>query len=212
MEWGMKNKLADQTGMRAALKVALVALICAMAAGNAVAVADPMESVALVNGESVTCDEVKFFFQHNRSKVYQHFHQAHGVKDFDGFWENGTRIGEESPLRMLKELTMRDIILAKVQLQLAREEGLIRDSSISSIMNLRKQENQRREKALQSGHVIYGPREYSEPVFFDYFITNLVIRLKQRLGDQAYEVLVSRRTSQAEVRILPACELMPVEW
>lgn len=211
-DWGMKNQLAGRAGRCAALNVAFLALVFSMGIGNASAETDPTGVVAYVNGESVTSDEVQFFFQHHRSDVYQYFHQTYGVTDFEGFWGNGTCIGEESPLRMLKELTMRGIIQSKVQLQLAVEEGLIRDSSFSTIMNLRKQENHRRKTALQHGNVIYGPREYSESVFFDHLITNLAIRLKERLRGQDYKEIVSQRTSQAEVRILPSYDQIQVDW
>ena len=208
----MKNQLADRAGRLSPLIVSLVALICSVMVSHAVVEIDPTEAVAMVNGEKVTFDEVQFFFGHHRSKVYQHFHKVHGVTDFAGFWKIGTSFGEESPLGMLKDMAMRDIIQTRIQLQLARDEGLLRDTSFQALMNLREQENLRREKALQSGRVIYGPREYSESVFFDYIITNLVIRLKEQLNEQEFEELVSRKASQAEVRILPAYDLIQVEW
>ena len=188
--------------------VILTALVSVCHAGNEI---DLTGIIAFVNEEAVTRDEAMFFFEYHRSAVYQHFHRVHGVTDFDGFWDQKTRFGEDSPLGMLKELAIQDIIDVRIQLDLARDEGLISDTSFSAVMQLRKEENDRRAKAIQSGRVLYGPREYSEAVFFDYLISNLVIRLKERLIEKDYERIVSRKISQAEVRLLPAYELMQVE-
>lgn len=206
------NQSTGQTGRSGSLIAALVALICSVTMCHAAAETDPIETVALVNGEAVTCDELNFFLQHHRSKVYQHFHKNHGITDLEEFWNPETVFGKESPLGMLKELAIQELIHVKVQLQLARDEGLIRDTSIRGVMNLRPKENLRRAKALQSGRVIYGPREYNGPVFFDYFLSNLVIRLKERLLEKHYGEIVSQRLSRAEIRIMPAYYLMQVEW
>ncbi len=165
--------------------------------------------IGSLDGEVVTEMELRFWMDQCRSEVHRYFYRKYEVSGDPDFWNPATRYGTESPLEKLKSLGMERLIRTRVQLQLAMKEGIIPDSSFSGIMQLRHPENARRLSALKSDKVIYGPKQYNEHVYFDHYLSNLVIRLKRHLDSSdpdsfPYDNLIQTFVEQADVQLFPA--------
>lgn len=171
--------------------------------------------IGSLNGESVSEVELRFWMDQCRSEVTRYFFRNYGVTGDPDFWKPTTIYGTETPLEKLKSLGLQRLIHARVQLQLAKQEGLIPDSSFIGIMKQRIPENARRLSALKSNKVIYGPKQYDEHVFFDYFFSNLLIQLKglikPTLADSNnYESYIEDLVEKAELQLFPAYYQMTV--
>lgn len=135
--------------------------------------------VAWVDDEPVTAEEFSFFANRNKYKIMTLFKNEHKLKYHADFWHDRT-VGK-TPLDVLKGETLDSIVKIKVQLILAKEYGIVKDISFQAIQIYLENENLRRQEALKNNIVIYGPQQYTMDNFYDYFTSNLIIKLKDYL-------------------------------
>ncbi|MBU5351710.1 SurA N-terminal domain-containing protein [Paenibacillus barcinonensis] len=136
--------------------------------------------VAKVNGSWVTQHEFKREMQQQRARAIQYFLSTYGAQYNKDFWK--TDFEGENPEQYLKQLAMKEIIRVKVELELAQNKGLISGSSHDDLMHEMKIENQRRREALASDQPIYGPEQFDEVSFMNYFTSKVRNRLKETLS------------------------------
>ncbi|MNC02632.1 hypothetical protein D3C75_500080 [compost metagenome] len=129
--------------------------------------------------------ELQLLVNANRAKVYSYFQTQYGVQDKPGFWETVTAGGR--PLDYLLELTGKRLAEVKLQQVWAREEGLTEDISYGAFLNRWAEENALREQKLKRGQIIYGPKQYGAPEYYEYVLSNWVIQLKTRLAETVYK-------------------------
>jgi hypothetical protein len=79
-------------------------------------------------------------------------------------------------------------VLIKLQQQIAKETGLIHDISYTSFLIDFQNENIRRKMAIQNNEVLYGPVQFTEENYFDYKLSNLILKLKEKLSIEKFEV------------------------
>jgi len=110
------------------------------------------------------------------------------------FW-NSTSVGE-SPAQLLRKKALNEAIEIKIQQQLAREIGLIKDISYKAFLEDYKNENLRRKGDIINHKVIYGPTQLTEENYFNYLFSNVVLRLKQELYRRKFN------HTEAQLRLL----------
>ncbi len=147
--------------------------------------------IGYVNGEPVTNKEYAFFAQRNKHKVISKFRNEYKLNYHADFWQDKSR--GKTPGEVLQEITIEDIVNSKVQFLLAKQYGIINDISFLSIEKHLDIENLQRRNALKNNVVIYGPEQYTLESYYEYLMTNMVIRLKDYLlKNNIIEVDVSK--------------------
>lgn len=147
--------------------------------------------VATVGGEPVTADEILLLMNKRKAEIFSLFREQHGMEDHTGYWNDRTDVSP-SPITRLRETVMADIKEMKAILQMAKEKGLIEDISHATFLRDLEKENARRKEMVSSGGVIYGPRQYSIPVYHSIRYRDTAHRLKQVLQAEASRVLTDK--------------------
>jgi hypothetical protein len=143
-------------------------------------------NIAKINNEPITIKEFNRFINQNRAFVFNHFSQKFSVQDSKDFWT--TDFGGEKPVHYLKEKSLNECINIKIQQMLAREKGLVQDISYSAFLKNLKQENEKRQLAVETKKVIYGPIEFTEQTYFNHIFSILIIKLKKVLAANEFEI------------------------
>lgn len=142
--------------------------------------------VATVNGEPVSVREFSRKLETVRADIYQYFYQKYGVNDNLNFWTNS--YGGEVPLEVAKKKTLDYLTRTKIELLLAKQKGIMQDISYSGFLKDLDTENKRRAEAVKTNKVIYGPVKYGENEYFGYVISNMLIKLKEKMGEQEFNL------------------------
>ncbi|WP_168118815.1 SurA N-terminal domain-containing protein [Paenibacillus sp. HB172176] len=155
--------------------------------------------VAEVNGSSIASAEFEKELRRQRASVIDYFRQTYGLEYDKTFWE--TSVNGENPLELVKQRALDQLVARKVELALAEREGLIEGSSYSDLLRELKEENKRRQLAVEENQAIYGPVRLDEDAFTPYYMSNLRNALKEKLSDaelQLSEEELEQRVEQAE--------------
>lgn len=140
-------------------KLILFGMMCALGIAACFLTAFQRKPVISVNGDKIYEEEYSFL-----SHVFT----------------GGT--GEESSTEDDK------VAFAKIEQQMLKDYGIIEDISYSVFLEMVKEENIRREKAIQAGEKIHGPKEYDARVYYDYIYSEAKERLiKEVLINQMLE-------------------------
>lgn len=134
---------------------------------------------AWVEGAPITTSEMNYWMLLNKAEVSSFFYLNYGVNDNGDFWSS-TYEGE-SPLEMLKTLSLDDARRCKVQQLLAYEKGLVTDINFDVLVSNIPSVNQERADKVKRGEVIYGPKKYTIRTYFSYQHDKMVYDLKEKL-------------------------------
>ncbi|MPQ43153.1 peptidyl-prolyl cis-trans isomerase [Clostridium tarantellae] len=138
---------------------------------------DKFDVVFYVNEEPVYLGEFMLYFNKNKTKVFKEFSHEKSGKEF---WN--TKILEgETPLDLVKILTIEDLKEIKTIQITAKKFKVIENIDYKSFTKELKEENKRREKAINNGEVIYGPKQYKEEEYFSYLLENIKNKLKKAI-------------------------------
>lgn len=86
----------------------------------------------------------------------------------------------------IQQLALEEAVRIKVQQIEAKKHGIIKAFSYKNFKKQLEEENQRREKALKNGEKVYGPVSFDESAFYDYTLSNTVIKLKEALAGDTF--------------------------
>ncbi|MBW4083215.1 SurA N-terminal domain-containing protein [Paenibacillus sp. S150] len=138
-------------------------------------------SVASVNGIPVTLKEFLARMPGQRSAALSYYQQAYGCDTgAAGFWTSPC--GGEIPLQRLKRMTLDELVENRVRELAAQEAGLDCPVGYDAFLAAWKAENRQRSRRLAEGGVVYGPREYSEQVYYRYLASVTANDLKRWLA------------------------------
>jgi len=154
--------------------------------------------VASVNGEYILLQEFTKQLASNRAKTISHFRVKFGAEYSNSFWY--TTWDDHSPLDYIKEISFDELLTNKIELGLAREYGLVEDMDYESNNSRRLTVNADRDKAMAEHQVIYGPQSYSESVYYRYVSSLLIIRLKERLSQERFDISETKLREQYAAR------------
>ncbi|QHT63102.1 hypothetical protein GXP70_26125 [Paenibacillus lycopersici] len=164
--------------------------------------------VATIDGEPVTAAEFRGKQSTKRAGVYDYFQQTYRLADTPDFWASA--YGGERTVDKLRADTLAAIVEDKVQLRLAKREGIVQDIGYGSFLKQWEAENKRRAQTLKKGGLVYGPARLEASFYYDTWLTDNVERLKEKLaardviGDAQlnayYEAHLADYTGQAAVK------------
>ncbi|MGG1516608.1 hypothetical protein ABE504_14410 [Paenibacillus oryzisoli] len=138
---------------------------------------DPNSVVMTIHGEKVSMGEFQFFLNDSVANVFGYFHEKYGAKDSKTFWTRSFQ--GEIPLDIAKQQTVEKLKVIKAEQILMKQKGLLDDISYEAFLHRLNEENKRRSEAVTKGEVIYGPRQLNEKEYFNYFHSNMMIRLQE---------------------------------
>ena len=141
----------------------------------------PADSVvATINSQTVSADEYRLVMERKVAGVYSFFKQQHDVDDHPGYWNESS--GPDGPLAKLREMVREELVRIKACQGLAKEKGLVQETSFASFQAGFERENARRSAAKSAGQVIYGPVKYRMASYYYILFGDLVYKLKQSLA------------------------------
>lgn len=144
--------------------------------------------VLQVNGQPVVRDEYALFLTRNRSAVTTYFRLHYNAADQKNYWT--TAFDGNKPINMLKERATSDCVRSKVELELARSNGLIGDTSYAYLQKQCKSKNQAIQTALGSKKTVCGITRYDMDQFYNSMTENLMNQLKEKLSQGSLKVTV----------------------
>ncbi|MNO25263.1 hypothetical protein D3C76_150960 [compost metagenome] len=140
-------------------------------------------AVATVNGTAVTLKEFKVRMPEQRAETMTYYQQTYGCDPAEAsFW--GTSCGGQLPQERLKEMTLQRLVEDRVRELAAQAAGLHTTVGYEAFLADWEAENRERAERVAAGKVIYGPRQYSEPVYYRYVVSSTVLGLKQWLEER----------------------------
>jgi hypothetical protein len=137
-------------------------------------------SVASVNGEPIYAAEFHRQLSLLRASVIDYFKQEYGAELGKNFWYTAYR--GEVPADMLKERALEEAVKSRIQLGLAKAYGIIDETTHAYFLSEMEKENARRSAAVRAGQPVYGPSRFNESTFKDYYISKILIQLKEKMA------------------------------
>lgn len=138
--------------------------------------------VAEVNGEPIAEAEFKRSLLQQRSAVIDYFKRTYGAKVDADFWQKD--YNGETPAEKAKEWALEAAVRLRLQLELAAAKGVISDASYEGLLNEMERENARRSAAVKADQPIYGPVQFEETGFVEFYVSRIVSRLKDIAAEQ----------------------------
>ncbi|WP_138756101.1 hypothetical protein [Paenibacillus sinopodophylli] len=172
--------------------------------------------VAWINSEPITIGEWMPRMLELRSVIAAEWAPSSGDVNSDSFWYQAQK--GQTPMEALQKLTLERFTEIKVLQIAARNAGIAMDISYQAFLANLESENSERKSRVAKGQTIYGPKQYSEKVYYAYTIANMVIRLKEHLGGagdvvgsvsgqslahDAYESWLAEQLKAANIQINP---------
>jgi len=185
----IKRKVASSL-QRGFVFLALAVVGITMACAQVTTGPDPV--VGKINSEPVSAAEYRLVMERQVPGVYACFKQKENLDDHLGYWSESS--GPQGPLAKLREVVRNELIRIKVCQGLAKEKGLIQDTTYVRFQKELEQENARRNQAALSGQVIYGPRKYSGAVYYYIRLGEVIYQVNQALARSA-----APRLTEAEI-------------
>ncbi|MBD2866971.1 hypothetical protein [Paenibacillus arenilitoris] len=142
--------------------------------------------VVTVNGDPVTAVEFSRLLRKQRAAVIDDFKRTYGAEPDKGFWH--TEFNGEVPADTAKQRALSEAVKLKLQLNLSKSYGIIQGTSYSDLLAEMEKENARRSAALHAGRPVYGPIRFDEHTFIDWYISKVLIELKEKLFSDAIAV------------------------
>ncbi|RXZ83714.1 hypothetical protein EBB07_04850 [Paenibacillaceae bacterium] len=140
-------------------------------------------NVAAVNGLFITSEELQYGLNLQRAMVVEEFLQLSEGAYHDAFWDTPVGASGETPLQALLDQALESVMDLKLELALAKEYGLLKAITYSSLMDELALENERRSRAVKAGEPVYGPVQMDEAAFIPYYVSKLRIDLQRLLED-----------------------------
>ena len=138
--------------------------------------------VATVNGMDITAGELKNEMLRNKSFIISDYSNKYKVDINKSFWN--TKFDGQTPMEYLRELSLENVKQYKLTQQLALKYNLIKDASYKAFLKEMEKENKQRAEKIAAGQVVYGAKEYTIDTFYDYTLSNLIIKLKQVMSQE----------------------------
>lgn len=129
---------------------------------------NPDATALTVDGTAVPFHALNTAMARERSAVVSEGGAAASTPDF---WR--TSSGSSTPAERLVDRARRDVVRLQVQLELAHRAGIHAPADYGQVLQAWELENGRRAEALQAGKPVYGPQQFSESDYLDYFTGNL---------------------------------------
>ena len=205
------QKSTGRKGRTAPVMIVILTAAVLLLAGAGFALSNAGEPagsavVAEVNGDPITVWELYHFAGEHRASVIERYSRLTEESVDEIFWHQ--EIEGRTPMQELREQSLADAIQMKVELQLARDQGIIESVSYQGVIAQMKQENERRAEIVAQGGPIYGPLHFETHTFIDFYRSKTRNALLEEL---ALGELKPREAELERYYELQLPDLMPAE-
>jgi hypothetical protein len=139
-------------------------------------------TIATVNGISVSKDEFVYVMNREKSSVAGDFITKYKAKYGSGFWEKEYGETKETPFEKLKETTLSTLERTRHMQFLALEYGIIEKiKGFDTLQGELKKVNAERAKIKSENGILYGPVQFTFDVYYNMKNTELEYKLKKDL-------------------------------
>lgn len=145
--------------------------VCFLLFGFINKTSDTESGLMSVNGREVSEDEFSMYLDFNKALVANYFKQTYDADYSTHFWS--ASYSDETPLEKLVDDAKAQMLRTIIELQLAQQSGVVKDTSYVSFLNEMDSENDRRSKAVASNEIVYGPTVFEVQAYYSYFMSNL---------------------------------------
>lgn len=135
--------------------------------------------VMTLNEQKISKEQYELIMNSNIANTVNYFKQTYNLDYSKSFWT--TKIKDETPLDYIIKATVKDLTLISIQNELLDKYKINSYSSYSEFLKLLDKENKRREEAVKNKQVIFGPKKYGEREYYNYLLSNNLIKLKDLL-------------------------------
>ena len=132
---------------------------------------------AVVNGETVTADEMDYFRGRNRAVIINEYAEKYGVTDFSDFWDKD--FDGSTPSQILEDRAFEQAVEAKIKLVMMRDKEIYDDISFSGLKERAEKYNEEHKNAV--GNV--GIKTVDMNGFYTYYISTGEMKLKNSLAE-----------------------------
>jgi hypothetical protein len=145
-----------------------------------------MDTVAKINGETVTVGEFNLLLSDNISSTFTYIHNKYAANDSNDFWEKN--FNGEVPKEIAKQKTMEKLIKIKIEQILMKKYGILDDIGYSRFLQDFENENKERMERINKNQVIFGPKQFQVKMYYDYTQNNMCLELKKKLGEKEFKL------------------------
>ncbi|MBD2844855.1 hypothetical protein IDH44_06595 [Paenibacillus sp. IB182496] len=161
--------------------IGLAALLGGLRMGGASGGVADDEVVARLDGGPITAAELRRTLDRQHALVAGQARRTAGAAGGVDDWATAGADGV-TPAETAKRLALEAAVRLRVQLRLARTEGLIATDTYAALQEERARENARRAAALAAGQPVYGPERFEARAFADFYVGRLNAALLERLA------------------------------
>ncbi|WP_242206081.1 hypothetical protein [Aestuariivivens insulae] len=136
------------------------------------------EVLLYVDDEPIVRSEFNFFKQKVRTNVISYYKNNYNLDVIQDFWNQ--TYGNEEPKATLEQFALDAAIENKIQNIILKTYGIRDTIDFHSFKESLQKENERRKEVLDRGGIIYGPKNYSQQVYYSYLLSNAILTLKRQ--------------------------------
>lgn len=141
-------------------------------------------AIVAINNIKIYKQEYLIHLKKEVALTYNHFYLKYGLENSDGFWD--TEIDNIKPIDYLKEQTNKKVIKSKVIHLLAKKYNVINNFDFEEFKIQWQEYNASRKEAFEKDEVIYGSVYMDMTSYYNYLLTNLAIRVKNKITKQEF--------------------------
>lgn len=135
--------------------------------------------IATVNEFPITVKEFEAYLEESRTEVVSHFIREFNLNGISpGFWDH--EFEDQKPADLLKEIALQKAIKTKIRLVYMYEKKVIESPDYAYFLKIYNDFCEERRES-PDGNIKYGPVQMSERDFFNYWYSNALIELKNRI-------------------------------
>jgi hypothetical protein len=147
---------------------------------------DDKSVTLLIDGHEIKWEQYLFHLKKNIAFTYNHFYLNFGLENSNKFWE--TTIDGITPLDYIKTKTENQLMETRAILKLAKENNIINHFNFENFKILWHDYNKSRTQKNSNGQIIYGAITIDMFSYHNYLISNIKLRLKEKLAKTQFKI------------------------
>lgn len=145
----------------------------------------PQDSAIMsINNVKIYKQEYLLHLKKEIALTYNYFYLKYGAKDHPSFWT--TTYGDIKPIDYLKARTNEKIINSKNIHLLVTKNKVIKGFDFNEFLLQWKMYNKKRQEKNLAGEVVYGPVNISMAQYYFYLLSNLKIKLTDKIKKEKF--------------------------
>jgi len=143
------------------------------------------ENVAYIGSVPICKREFDLVLDSSKAKIISMFDSKHANTFDKNFWQ--THVEGQTPADALFEDALQTCVRNKTIEILAREYNIINDCSYNGVLKALSKENRIRKQKLAANEVVYGPNQYDEKSYYNYYILSIGKEIQRIMQKNAAE-------------------------